>query len=628
MSFRTRLTSFFILIVVVPMIAVGFLVFRLISDSEQGKADARASGLLTAATRLYQSESAAASTDAQTIARRLGPRPGRPLPGGATVRAGVAALAAQAGLARVVVGVGSRTMASVGDATAIAPGIATLGTGAREMTVAVSEITAAQYARQLAGPGVAVLVRERSRAIASTLQPASGRQALPLRGNVTVGHATYRAVSQSLPGFGGSPVTVTMLSSLATTNASVSGSRVLAGGFIVAFLLLAFSFSVLASRGLQGQISRFLQAARRLGSGDFSSPIRIDGRDEFAALGEEFNSMSSQLSHRLDELSQERVRLREAIRRIGQTFASNLDRPALLELALKTAIDAVQADCGRVSTRPAGEAPLAEAVREGSLEGAESAIQDAERVALDTGDLGESAADESYVLSAPLAPLEPGGRTHGLITVVRGERPFSDDDRAVLRSLAAQANLALENVDLHLQVSRQAVTDELTGLANHGRFQELLGNETEQVRRYHYPVGLIMLDIDDFKSINDTHGHQQGDVVLKRVARVLADSSREVDYPARYGGEEMALILPHTDLEGSYAIAERIRTAVEALRIPRKDSHGTLRITASLGVAASADGHKDGLIADADAALYEAKRQGKNRTVRASVGAANVAGAE
>jgi diguanylate cyclase (GGDEF)-like protein len=116
--------------------------------------------------------------------------------------------------------------------------------------------------------------------------------------------------------------------------------------------------------------------------------------------------------------------------------------------------------------------------------------------------------------------------------------------------------------------------------------------------------------------------------VLRRVARVVADNSREVDYPARYGGEEMALILPHTDLEGAYAIAERIRTAVEDLRIPRVDQQGTLRITASVGVAASTEGDKDGLIADADAALYKAKREGKNRTVRAPVGAANVLGAE
>jgi diguanylate cyclase (GGDEF)-like protein len=168
------------------------------------------------------------------------------------------------------------------------------------------------------------------------------------------------------------------------------------------------------------------------------------------------------------------------------------------------------------------------------------------------------------------------------------------------------------------------VTDELTGLANHGRFQELLSSEIEQVRRYRYPVGGIMLDIDDFKLVNDSYGHQQGDLVLRRVARVLADTSREVDFPARYGGEELAVILPHTDLDGAYAIAERTRIAVDAPRIPRVGSQGTLHVTASLGVAASSDGHEDSLIAEADAALYEAKRRGKNRTVTAPGEAANV----
>ena len=84
-------------------------------------------------------------------------------------------------------------------------------------------------------------------------------------------------------------------------------------------------------------------------------------------------------------------------------------------------------------------------------------------------------------------------------------------------------------------MTRQAVTDELTGLANHGRFQELLGAEMEQVRRYHHPVGLIMLDIDNFKSVNDTYGHQQGDVVLRRVARVVAENSRDADSPPGTG---------------------------------------------------------------------------------------------
>jgi diguanylate cyclase (GGDEF)-like protein len=227
-----------------------------------------------------------------------------------------------------------------------------------------------------------------------------------------------------------------------------------------------------------------------------------------------------------------------------------------------------------------------------------------------------------------LAAVEPGDPVHGLITVARRNHAFSDDDREVLRSLAAQATLALVNVELHHQVQRQAVTDELTGLVNHGRFQELLSTEIEQVRRYGHSVGLIMLDLDNFKSVNDTYGHPQGDVVLQQVARVLRESSRDADAPARYGGEEMALILPHTDLDGAYAIAQRVRSAIEQLRIPRLDDQGFLKITASLGVSASSDGSKDSLVAAADTALYEAKRQGKNRTVQATAQAANVVSAE
>jgi diguanylate cyclase (GGDEF)-like protein len=129
-----------------------------------------------------------------------------------------------------------------------------------------------------------------------------------------------------------------------------------------------------------------------------------------------------------------------------------------------------------------------------------------------------------------------------------------------------------------------------------------------------------MLDIDHFKAVNDTYGHQQGDLVLREVARVLRESSREIDEPARYGGEELAVALPQTDLEGAYQFAERVRTALEALRIPRLDgANGDLRVTASFGAAAIPGAGEDtgSLIAAADAALYEAKRAGRNRTVRA-----------
>jgi len=131
-----------------------------------------------------------------------------------------------------------------------------------------------------------------------------------------------------------------------------------------------------------------------------------------------------------------------------------------------------------------------------------------------------------------------------------------------------------------------------------------------------------MLDIDDFKRVNDTYGHLQGDEVLKEVARVLHESSREIDEPARYGGEEMAVALPQTGLQGAFEFAERVRQRIEALQIPLLDGDedGMLHVTASFGAASlphSAKIDKDALVAAADAALYRAKRSGKNRTVKA-----------
>jgi diguanylate cyclase (GGDEF)-like protein len=264
--------------------------------------------------------------------------------------------------------------------------------------------------------------------------------------------------------------------------------------------------------------------------------------------------------------------------------------------------------------------------RVGSLEGLDDAMHGSERQALDTDDIGEASAGDVSVATVALGSMAPGAPTHGLITVCRGGRSFTDDDRELLRSLARRATLALANVNLHLDVQRQAITDDLTGLATHGHFQNLLGAEVDEVRRYKYQVGLVMLDIDDFKSINDLYGHQQGDVVLHCVAQVLRDNSRDVDVPARYGGEELALILPHTGLDGTYVIAERVREAIELMQVPLLDREGMLQITASVGVAASADGNKDELISAADGALYAAKREGKNRTIKAHYPAVNVLG--
>ena len=216
MSFRTRLTTFFVLIVVVPMIAMGVLMFRLIGDSQQGKADARASGLASAAASLYQSEGAAARADAQALARAVGRSKSD------AVATHFANLARRAGLARATLSTGSTVLADVGDNTAIAPGAALLKTptAAQPMTVTVSELTASQYAHDLAAPGVVVTVHDGPRLLGSTNNLPAGRS-LPANGNVTAGGTGYRAIAQTFRGFNGASVTITVLSALSVTSASI-----------------------------------------------------------------------------------------------------------------------------------------------------------------------------------------------------------------------------------------------------------------------------------------------------------------------------------------------------------------------------------------------------------------------
>jgi diguanylate cyclase (GGDEF)-like protein len=165
----------------------------------------------------------------------------------------------------------------------------------------------------------------------------------------------------------------------------------------------------------------------------------------------------------------------------------------------------------------------------------------------------------------------------------------------------------------------ESLTDDLTGLPNRRAFDVRSANRVRDLKRLGGTLGLALIDLDNFKSINDTYGHPQGDAVLREVARVLRDTSREIDVPARYGGEEFALLLPGTDLEGALELAERVRKGIEALRIPLVNGPGTLQVTASCGVGSMPRTRTDWqpFVEAVDAALYEAKRTGKNKTVRA-----------
>jgi diguanylate cyclase (GGDEF)-like protein len=618
-SFRSRLTLFFLLIVIVPMVSVAVILFRLIEDNEQGKADARVAQGQTAAIGLFRREVDRAGAAAGRIGRdrelvadlRVGDLVG--------ARARARELLRTQRARRIAITRDGRVLVDVGAREATAPAARELvGPRGAMGRLQVSVITAGEYTRLVRRvTGLDAAVQRGDRTIATTL-PELGDERLPRVGTIDVGSDEFRAASFTARGFAGRPARVAVLYDTSEISSDIAAGRTLAIAILVAFLILAFAFALTVSRSLQAQIERFLDAAKRLGGGDFSTPVPTEGRDEFAELGEEFNAMARQLEWRLEDLRQERARLQESIRRIGETFASNLDRDALLGIVVQTAVDAVGAEAGRATAREREGAPLEQRAATGDVRRHGETIRTVEARALESAAPAEATSDGEAALAHPLGPGD--GTVLGLISVVRAGPAFSSNERELFSYLAAQASVSMENVDLHELVQLQAVTDDLTGLFNHRRFQEVVDTEVERARRFEQPLGLLMLDIDDFKQVNDTHGHQQGDIVLREVAGVLRASSREIDEPARYGGEELAVALPQTDLEGAYLLAERVRTAIEALEIPLLNGEGNLRVTASFGVSAipeTADG-KDALVASADAALYRAKGAGKNRTERAS----------
>lgn len=161
-----------------------------------------------------------------------------------------------------------------------------------------------------------------------------------------------------------------------------------------------------------------------------------------------------------------------------------------------------------------------------------------------------------------------------------------------------------------------AVTDGLTQLANHKHFSERLAVEVKRATRYNSSLSLMMIDIDFFKLINDKYGHLTGDKVLKDIAQIIKENVRESDIPARYGGDEFALILPETDIKQAYTVAEKLRKKVEEYIFTLEDVEDAAKLTTSLGVAMLTPEMKQStdLIEKADQAMYRAKKDGRNKT--------------
>lgn len=214
------------------------------------------------------------------------------------------------------------------------------------------------------------------------------------------------------------------------------------------------------------------------------------------------------------------------------------------------------------------------------------------------------------------APIRSGKNVYGILHMAsRYQNAFDEEDATLANAIGEQIGMAVESARLFEEISRLAITDELTGLYNIRHLKRVLGEEVKRSIRYNRPLSFIMLDIDFFKIYNDRHGHLRGDEVLRILSGLLQQNTRDVDTVFRYGGEEFSVIIPEVGKQEAHAMAERIRRVIQEYFFPYEEDQPGGNLTVSIGIANLPDDARDGeeLVDMADRALYRAKQSGRNR---------------
>jgi diguanylate cyclase (GGDEF)-like protein len=414
--------------------------------------------------------------------------------------------------------------------------------------------------------------------VVASSPPVSGRLSAPIGQTLTtaVGGRRYRVlVAPALADDVRYRLAALSPQSLIDSANSASRNRLLLG--LLASLLLVSFVAYFEGRSIVRNLRSLSEAARAIARGSCGDRVAVRGRDEFAVLGTAFNEMAAQLQARLAELEEERARLRGAIDRFGEALSATHDVNQLLPVIADAAVEAT---------------------------GAVGAV-----LVTDTGTVvgsGETSADGAQLE----LPVAAGRVEFGRLTLI-GDT-FDEEQVMAAASLASHAAIALENARLHQIVERQALVDGLTGIANRRHCEDALSAEIARADRLVIPLTLVLADLDDFKLINDRHGHAVGDDVLREFASVLRSTVRESDLAGRWGGEEFLVLLTGTEADGALHLAERVRRALGERSFLGKDGR-PFSVTCSFGVAQhSAGGDERELFANADRALYRAKRRGKN----------------
>ena len=395
---------------------------------------------------------------------------------------------------------------------------------------------------------------------------------------------------------------------------------------VVALLVtggLAYSLARLITRPLD----ELAEGAASIAQGRFDYQIPVRSRDEVGELALAFNDMTARLKDTITELSSSRDQLQRAVRRVGETLRSTHDMRQILDSVINTATDAVEADAGVLWTFTSNRDELYPVI------GAQAETRDLGRIPVGRGIVGLVAERGTPVVVAPdrnsprpsasepdypvtlAIPLYSEDRITGVIGLYRdSDRSFTREDYETVLFLAEQGGVAIENVLLHDEARRLSITDGLTGVWNRRYLQMQFRQVIATSMRFNRPFSVLMLDLDHFKEVNDTFGHQRGDAILIEFAHRVSAILREVDTFARYGGEEFICLLSETDVAGAVTTAEKIRDVIKN-EVFAGVGEEPILITTSIGLASYPE-HGDtyqALVEAADRALYQAKQEGRDR---------------
>ena len=381
------------------------------------------------------------------------------------------------------------------------------------------------------------------------------------------------------------------------------------------------------TRQIVAPLQQLIQASQRVSQGDLAPVLSPPGDNEFGVLFRSFSLMTAALRREREELA--------ALNRFSEAVAQCTSEQEVYDLILHSlkerfqplqiiifklqvpesfleAVATLVPLPKEVRTRPVIEEPHnCKAVRAGR-----SFVINDVRVEAPCPSKFGLPSEGSYFCS----PLIAGGTIVGSVRVHSASDVWTADRRRLVENYLSGTASALANLRHLGRMEEQANFDELTGLYSRRFMQDYARKQIAIARRKQQPVGILLLDLDHFKHVNDEYGHAIGDCVLRHFSKTVSAAVREANLCARYGGEEFILMLSDANSEACLLVAERIRNAVMAMAVPSNTENPLPQITVSIGVAIFAE-HGDTLeelIDSADRALYESKRAGRNRVTIAA----------